>query len=301
MRNFLIILFAFLISSDDGLWAQTENYELAGTLKTDGNLLVPIKINIEINSDGTVTGSSVTNFYSEDKTESKITGQVDFKNQVLSFAEVQNISTSSDANDDEFCYIRVERLPWKQSKSKTIFNGSFSGHYPDSSSCAQGEIYLVSMDLLKNFVDENKMLSGLKDSLKHHYQNLESQEKSAEENTKVDLKAPLLNETEAFLNWNSADIRIHIWDSYEEDNDRFDIYINDSLFHNSVVATAHKKLYRFNFTGNACTIKIVAENEGKRPPNTFQAQLIDSAEVHTFETKLKKDEFVKLTFVRPRP
>lgn len=301
MKNLLILLFAFLSVSNYGLWAQTKSFQLAGTLKTDQNRLIPIKLNIEIQKDGRVTGTTITNFLSEDKTESQIIGQVDFDNQVLSFVETQNISTSSDASDDEFCYLQVDRLPWKKSETKTIFNGSFSGYYPDSSLCAQGEIYLVSMELLKQFVEENKLVSEIRDSLKRHYQNTEPQKESANSIAVVDLNAPLQNQTEAYLNWNAREIRIHIWDGYEEDNDRINIYVNDSLFHKAVVATARKKLYRFDFPGDTCTIKIVAVNEGKIPPNTFKAELLDSTQVHNIETKLKTGEYVKLKFVRPNP
>ena len=98
----------------------------------------------------------------------------------------------------------------------------------------------------------------------------------------------------------TAHIQINIWDNLEQDNDRFSIYVNGDLRYHSEEATSFKRQYRFNFEGDSCRIKIVAENEGRRPPNTFQAQLIDSDKTRTMETKLKKGEFIEFIFVKAK-
>jgi len=299
MKSYQLFFLCIAFHSFLSLCAQPLEYELTGTLKTQGNELVPLKLQLQVQEDGVVSGTSVTHFLSADRTESLISGFSDFEMQVLSFTEIQNISTNSSAAPDEFCYIRVRDLPWKKSVTKTIFNGSFTGYYPDSSQCAEGEIYLVSMELLKGFVNDSDMLSGLKDSLQHGLGDtvvtVEPETSSAETYS----EASLVNESERTFNWQSDEIQIQIWDQYEEDNDRFSIYVNGTLRHRFEVATAYKRLYRFNFTDrDTCTIKIVAENEGRRPPNTFQAQLVDGDESSSVETKLKKGEFVTFTFIK---
>ncbi len=300
MKFFYLIFTFVIVCCLTELTAQVKSYELVGTLKTENDQLVPFKLKFEVREDGSLHGQSETNFFSEDRTKSEISGKLDFKKQYLSFGEIRNLSTSSNANPNEFCYIRVDKLPWKKSVNKTIFNGRFTGFYPDSSICAKGDIYLVSIDMLKEFVDNNDALSGIKDSLKQHYGDSLTPISREEIIKEIDIKAPLINESKAVFQWYSSEIRINIWDNFEEDNDLFSIYVNDELRHQSEVATAFKKPYLFRFEGDSCTIRIVAENEGTRPPNTFQAQLVDSDKSRTLETKLKKGEFVEFVFIKAK-
>lgn len=275
------------------LKAQPEKFELIGTLKT-ADQLIPLKVNIEVEADGKVSGISSTNFLNADKTESRIEGTVDFKNQLMNFAEVGNLSTNSNAQASEFCYIRVKDLKWRQSKEKSIFNGKFKGYYPDSTECASGEIYLVSMEVLRKLVEQNPQLQNIKDSLKQV-----AQATPIDTTLRVNTEEPLMHESVLALPWHSDEVKLHVWDAFKEDNDRIDIYINDSLVYNNVVATAHKKTFKFKLESQtANSIKIVALNEGEQPPNTVNAQLIDGGKVHPLVTKLKTDEFVEVQLIK---
>ncbi len=300
MKCFLIPSL-FLVLLTNLLKAQPEKYELAGTLKTENNQLVPFKLNFSIDEDGFIKGHSETNFYSEDRTKSEISGRLDFKNRSISFSETRNISTASSASPDEFCYIHVDQLPLKKSQSKTIFNGQFRGLYPDGSVCAKGEIYLVSMEVLKEFVENNKMVSGIKDSLQRQHNSVSSQKIPIELKTDENPGPTLTHLDEKLLEWQSNEIVLNIWDAFEEDNDRFAIYVNDKVLYQNEVATHFKKQYRFNFVGDTCIVKIVAENEGIKPPNTFQAQLVDGQKSQRLNTKLKKGDYVKFVFIKIKP
>lgn len=291
---FLLFLF-FIVSVRVG--AQPGHFQLIGTLKTENDQLIPFKLDINVEAEGKISGISTTNFLNEDKTESKIEGSVDFEKQVLTFVEVENVSTSSDAKESEFCYIRVDNLHWRQSEEKSIFNGQFKGYFPDDSLCASGEIYLVSMNLLRKMFSKNKQLLEIRDSLKLAAQ----QPKDTANMIRTDPDAPLTHGAILSLPWQSRKVKLQIWDAYEEDNDRIDIYINDSLVHNSIVATAYKKTFQFDLEDDRVfSIKIVAENEGKRPPNTVNAYLIDAGKVHPLITKLKKDEFVEVRLTQSK-
>ena len=135
MKKFLHFLLLFLVTFC-GAIGQPDSFQLVGTLKTESDQLIPIKIDIEVQAEGKIKGISTTNFLNEDKTESRLEGTVDFEKQTLAFDEVGNVSTSSDAEENEFCYIRVKNLHWRQSHEKSIFNGKFNGYFPDSSVCA---------------------------------------------------------------------------------------------------------------------------------------------------------------------
>ncbi|HBF20673.1 MAG: hypothetical protein CMI36_10445 [Owenweeksia sp.] len=278
--------------------AQPDNLQLIGTLKTETNQLIPLKLTIDVQPGGEITGISTTNFLNEDRTESRITGKINFEKQMLEFSEIGNVSTSSDAKANEFCYIRVKNLHWRQNQEKSIFNGQFNGFFPDSSLCASGEIYLVNSQLLRKMVENNKRLRDIRDSLK---QAATSGVQDTAITARVDPDAPLQNAEVLSLAWHSNQVKLQVWDGFKEDNDRIAIYVNDSLRHKSVVAAAHKKTFQFDFENEkVLTIKIVAENEGSQPPNTVNTHLIDAGKVHPLSTKLKKGEFVEVRLLKSK-
>ncbi len=298
LATLLICIFFHSITS-----AQTKKYTLIGTLKTDAEQLIPIKLNIEVNRNGTLSGSSVTNFYNEDKTESKIQGKLDLKSQRISFREVSNISTKSDARADEFCFIQVENLAWELEKDKTIFNGKFKGVFPDSSTCASGNIYLVSMDLLKKMVQDNVKIKEIHDSLIHSSKEADTiktpvSQKNTTEPAQPALEPTLMHEALFTINWTSDVIKLNLWDSYKEDNDQVNIYVDDVLVHNAIKVKKRKRSFYFDLENDTCTLKIVAHNEGRTPPNTVNAQLIDEGKVQPLLTKLKKGEYVEVRIIK---
>ena len=99
----------------------------------EGSELIPLELKFEVNQEGRLEGTSVTNFFSQDRTKSRIVGQVDFERERLSFREVENLFTRSDADEQEFCYVQVPDMSWKEEGSKAVYEGRFVGYFPDSS------------------------------------------------------------------------------------------------------------------------------------------------------------------------
>lgn len=299
MNQFVKIFTFLMVGWASSVLAQEESYKLVGALIIDSDQMIPFKISFTVLEDGSLKGFSETNFLSEDKTTSDITGLMNRKNKWLSFSEQSNISTSSKADTDEFCYVTVKQLTWTRDNDKAVFNGDFIGTYPDGSQCAMGKIYLTSMGMIKSLASKNDKVKIIADSLQQHFN---MQQDSIEDDIKVNgvnkINKP---SSQKYLSWNSDKINLRIWDQFEEDNDMYSLYFNDSLYFKNEVATNMKKSYSFDFVSDTCKVTVIAENEGNRPPNTFEVQMVDINNIHNLQSKLKKGEYFEILIYRQEP
>jgi hypothetical protein len=276
------------------LHAQTKDYRLVGTLRAEGSELIPLELKFEVDQKGRLEGTSVTNFFSQDRTKSRIVGQVDFERERLSFREVENLFTRSDADEQEFCYVQVPDMSWKEEGSKAVYEGRFVGYFPDSSTCAEGTIILASPEMLERVIKKNpRKIRKILDSVS-----------VAKDSESTDLPAPVEEKSVRpepppgevkkieHIQWSSEYIRIAIWDFSDVDGDRIDIYVNGALHAADQEVRAQKKNYRIRMEGDTCRISVVAKNEGRIAPNTFRAQLLDSERSHSVGSRLKQGESV---------
>ena len=290
MRRWLI-LFTGLCGL---LHAQTKDYRLVGTLRAEGSDLIPLELKFEVDQEGRLEGTSVTNFFSQDRTRSKIIGQVDFEKDRLSFREVENLFTRSDADEQEFCYVQVLDMSWKEEGSKAVYEGRFVGYFPDSSLCAEGVIILASPKMLEQVIKKNpKKIRKILDSVSVAKDMESTMDVPAPiEEKPVRLEAPGEVKKIEHIQWTSEYIRIAIWDFSDVDGDRIDIYVNGALHAVDQEVRSQKKNYRIRMEGDTCRISVVAKNEGRIAPNTFRAQLLDSERSHSVGSRLNQGESV---------
>lgn len=290
--SFLLILLFF--GTFNHVHSQEERFEFVGALITTNNYKITLKLNFVVDEKGIVSGKSITDFYGENSTESKIEGKLDLTSKLLSFHEVSNISTKSDADASTFCYIKVDNIPVTVQDEKNVIKGDFQGFLPNGDLCAKGEIYLVGADILER-------LSANEDPKEN------SSDTNPEINDPVtlsDLKK-VINPSEQLshnqkltLNWDSKVIKLNVWDSYFEDHDKINIYVNGELTFDTIEIRERKKSYELPFVDGKCTLKIEAVNVGLAPPNTVHASLIDGGVVWPFLTKLNKGEFAIIEIVQ---
>lgn len=266
---FFALLIPVYIYCQDG-----NNYEFIGMLKLSESGIIPYKITFKKNSESKIEGFSITDFYGSNKTKSKIEGSVSKKQNNITFTETENISTISNANPKDFCYIHVKNASIKRKNGKTIMEGVFYGKFNNDSNCAKGTIYLVGTDVL--------------DKIKKH-------DTALNKTNAVNL----LNKTnQTFLtadhklniNWQSQQIILELWDAAAFDNDAITLKIDEKPILENYIIEREKKIITVPFATNLCTIKIYAVSEGKNPPNTVNVILRDSVTSHAIVTKLKKGE-----------
>lgn len=289
-KEYLIFIICVLTYSF--VRGQKEKIELIGTLETETAQLISLKLSFTVDEHGVINGTSTTDFYGANRTVSVIKGNLNLKNQRLSFKEIANVNTRSDAKASEFCYIEVNNLSIKRKNEKSILNGKFKGYFPNGEPCANGRIYLVGANVLENLIETEivpaltKKLEAKEDTSVQRAQNIRRA---------INPTTTLKGGGAMAIDWQSNVVRLDVWDSYQEDNDRINIYVDGQLVHANLEVKEQKQSFTFPFIKETLTLRIEAENEGTNPPNTVNAQLIDNGKIQPLVTRLNKKQSVTVT------
>jgi len=284
MNSFYLLIFVFC--SYSCIAQESTEYEFIGTLELSNHSTISYKLTFKDIGDGKIEGFSVTDFMGGHRTKSKITGVFDHKEKKLSFEETQNVITKSDAEPENFCYVHVKDARIKMTKGKSIIQGSFKGQFPNGGSCISGYIYLIGSDFLFKKLDKRlKLLEKTKviDSTKSANASSAKLKEQLEENF-------LSAGEELKVNWVSDEIILEIWDAEKVDQDKITIFVNGSTILRNYQVEKAKKIIRIPFEADTYTIRILAESEGKTPPNTTHVLLVDDTQLIPIVTNLQKGE-----------
>lgn len=268
-KNSLLILMCF---TTHFIYSQEiKMNEFIGVLKLGNESFITYKINFKEIGDNKIEGYSITDFYGTQKTKTKIIGFYDKSKKTISFHETINLSTKSDASDNEFCFVNVKNAKLKIKNNKLIIYGKFQGKFENDSNCASGTVLLTSTDFLisDTIAKNNNIVSQLLN-------------KSEENHLKTNEKLT--------LNWNSDKLKLEIWDAAKVDDDKITLYINDQLFLENYSVISQKKYIEIPILESSYLLKIIAMDEGKMPPNTVNIKLIDGSNSTPIVTNLKKGE-----------
>lgn len=254
---------------------QNLEYEFVGALKLNDSSIITYKLNFTRIDNNKISGFSTTDFFGSQKTKTKIEGEWDVAKKRISFSETRNILSSSDAKNEDFCFVSVKNARVKTVAGKNLIAGNFTGTLPNDSNCAKGSFQLIGKDLL--------IRGKRKDSLHE-----------------ITTNKPLILESgkEHSINWRSDTIEIEIVDALNADDDRISIYLNNDILLENYSANTQVKKISVPFDNDKCTLKIVAISEGIKPPNTVKVTLIDGAINETLSTKLNKGESAAVVLKR---
>ncbi len=297
-RFFKILFWVVFNLLNYSLLGQPNKIEFIGALETKEHQVITYKLSLSVYSNGDVTGTTITDFYGKNSTESKIVGKLNKANNLLSFREISNIRTKSKAEASDFCYIHVSNLLLETKNDKAVINGKFKGYFPNGNVCAEGKIFLVSATILEKLNINEEFIAVLNDTIgsKEIFDDKTITANSIK--NYINPSKQLANDELLAVKWNSKTIRIDVWDSYQEDHDQINIYMNEKLVHKAVELKGRKQSFEFTFETEKCVIKIEAINEGTSPPNTVNANLIDDGIIQPFITKLKKGQSASIEISR---
>lgn len=274
---------------------QGQHYEFIGAIRPKGLSAIDIKLSFKVDAQGNVQGTSITDFYGANQTVSEIVGRLDQEQQLLSFKETENLNTHSEAEASSFCFIEVRNLKLSLKNDSALMSAPFKGTYADGSACAEGTISLMKAQYL-----EHAILAEMANpsSAERPKNQVPKMEKPALLET-LDPKKPLKHGSLVPLAWDSDSIRLELWDSFEEDGDRVDVFVNGTKELSNFKVKERKQAFVFVPKARPFVIKIVATNEGSNPPSTVHANLIDGATVQATVVKLKKGESVEIQLIAP--
>jgi hypothetical protein len=289
----ILLSIILLIEFQSITLSQDNHYEFIGVLNAESNGFITYKLIFEELKNGKIEGESISDFYGKDCTISKIEGSIDKKNNKISFKETTNLSTKSKASTNLFCYVHADNLKIKTTHGKSIIQGTFNGYFPSGKSCVDGSIYLVSADILETISDKIDKIdtTKLEDSTKLDLKKLK---------TIVDENKTLTANQHLKIKPNTNELNLEIWDSYREDGDQVDIYINEQKIREHIEIKQERKVISIPLSTDTKYIKIVAVNEGTTPPNTVNFQLKDGTNYTSANTRLKKGEAIFIDVTRKK-
>jgi hypothetical protein len=187
------------------------------------------------------------------------------------------MTKSSQALSD-FCFIVTEL----NIKPNYVLQGSFSGYTSSNDHCAEGEIYLKKYNIAntqKTIVQTNTEVSTPKIN----------DEK---------LKFDLIDGTQTVdLIINSDKVEIYVFDNGFVDGDVIDVFLDGSPVLENFEITKEKKRIQLLMRNNT-TLRVVAKNSGKSPPNTaFILVMTNEVPLKSYQTKLKEQEAFTLNLL----
>lgn len=277
-----------------------QSYQLTGSVKAEGLEALSIALNFEVDAQGNLKGTSTIDVDGPNETQSAIEGRVDWPAKKLSFRETKNLSSLAQEDQVEFCYVSAQALQILSVDEQEMVFGPFQGFLEDSSSCTQGSLHLVG----KLQPAAPKASPTKKATIVHSDAKTEKKETKLAEETNLhpteEKKEQTLNGGGVLmLDWEREEISLDIWDSFEEDGDQVEVYLNDSLLYPALDIRLQKQTLNFGAQSEPFTIRIRSTNEGSQPPTTVHAVLKSAQNEQRLVIKLKKGESAALSFFKP--
>jgi len=301
----LIQLLSFLIVFAPTSWTLQagELQEFLGTIQLQDKSVITYKISFEEHADGTITGKSITDFAGSHRTESRIKGRLNRKKNLISFSELENVYTKSDSEEQDFCYIHLYNAKIKIAKKKSIIQGHFYSRYLDGSLCIEGDIYLVGAE---QFIKQIEKVEKTKDRAKHIIKNDEKLQKMEEvqvelNNTKIAIKeAVLIAEDKMTLKTIGNSVTIKIWDAEQLDGDMISIRNDDNYLLHRYRIAKHPKEIVIPMDNDTLQLILIADNEGRIPPNSANVEIVTSEGDIPLKLKLNKGKEAEVLIVRKK-
>lgn len=275
------------------LRGQDGTFELEGVLTVDSLQTLSIRLNFSIDEQGNIAGQSITDFDGADRTVSRITGQFEPAKNAFSFKETENVTTQSKVESSRFCFIEASGLKIQAMGNQAAVKGTFNGFFPSGEKCATGKIMLVG-NTLQIPAKQRSTITKEKENRKPTSVPAEN----AFVKLGTDEEAELTNGSTKYFKWKSDTVILEVWDQFDEDNDRVHIYYNGQLVHSSIEVKNRKQTFYFKANSEANSLRIEAENEGERPPNTVKVRLIDGRNVQVYNSKLRKGESIRMEIMK---
>lgn len=292
IRNKSLCISSLLFLLITGLLnGQSYEHEFIGTIQLIDKSLITYKLQFDVDEEWNVKGKSITDFAGAHRTESRIKGKIDDKEDMISFHEYENISTKSDYPDSTFCFVHVKNARIKLNRNKSIIQGHFYGRYADNTICAEADLYLISEDFVLSKM--RKVTDAAKVVVKD--EKLEKTE-AAIEKTNENLANIILEKDEEFKYATSSEmIELRIFDPEYEDGDVISLYINGRTVLSKYSVKKKAKIIRVKLEGETTRIRLVANYEGKLPPNSANIELVDNDDISPLKLKLNQDSEVFIT------
>lgn len=272
-----------------------DNHQFVGTIQLEDQSIISYKLLFDEYANGTIKGTSITDFAGSHRTESDITGVLNDKKDKISFRELGNITTKSDVEAEDFCYIEMERGDVSLSKKKAMIKGTFTSKYSNGDPCIQGMIMLMSETVF------NKRLAKVEKKVKR-FAPRSKKEKTleilADSRASVEETLVLKDGEVLTLSAYTDTVTLQVWDDQYIDGDQITILVNGTPLISGHEVRQTMDTFQIALPTNTTTITISADNEGKYPPNSSNVSILHKETEIPVSVRLLEGKRATFSFVK---
>lgn len=294
-RIFLLLFFGITA----GLHAQTLRTEFVGTLSVKGGDSYAYKLHLS-DSDGVLTGYSVTDVMGPNETKTAIVGSIDEKKKQINFRETKVLQTKTRPAPGDFCCLVYGHLKVGKIQGTQTLKGSFTGYRDDGKTeCASGKLAMVCpRDILEKMLkaQNGSAQQAKKDTVEtlpkpativYDTEIPESQIKKVMPGNSIGLDCP------------ASSVTIELWDFRTIDGDRITLTQDDKPVLENYTLTATHKILHVKLDGNPSVLELIALNEGTEPLNTARIRIACGNKEYYLDASTTVDKSVKIALKRP--
>ncbi len=258
--------------------AQVSNVVFIGSINLKGGDLYSYKIQVH-DSDGVLTGYSVTDVMGPNETKTLIKGSINGNKKQLKFKETKVVSTKAKTGIS-LCFISAS-LKASSKKGTTILQGPFTGYTETGAECATGNMLLVSAvdvmdklmktDLKKDTnVTKNMMKVMAPEPVEEKKETVVYQVEDGIPDAKIAKVGVGMTKE---ITHSSSRAKIQVWDARTVDGDVITILQNDKVILENYRLTGIYKDLTIDLNNSTETLKVIAVTEGTEPLNTARMKV----------------------------
>lgn len=268
-----------------GVFAQTTQVVFLGSMSVSGGRSYPYKLFVN-DSDGILTGYSVSDIAGADETKTLIKGSTNTSKKQLTFKETKLIYTKSAT---EMCYLHSTLKVGSMQGAATL-TGNFKGYRADGKTeCGKGKLMLVgAQDILDKLLEIAKEDSTHTAQVATHHA-----EKPINE---AEITKILPGNSKEIL-CSSADVELEVWDAKSNDGDIITLLQDGKPLLEQYKITYHHKVLTVRISESGSTqLQLVAINEGSEPLNTARIKITSGGVVQYMDasTTVGRDVIIVL-------
>ncbi len=269
-----------------GVFAQSSQMVFLGSMSVSGGKSYPYKLFVN-DSDGMLTGYSVSDIAGADETKTLIKGSTNTSKKQLTFRETKLVYTKSAT---EMCYLHTTLKAGSIHGAATL-KGNFKGYRADGkTACGKGKLMLVGaqdiLDKLLEIAKEDSIPTASKVATNRA-------EKPINE---AEITNILPGNSKEIL-CSSADVELEIWDAKSNDGDIVTLLQDGKPLLEQYKITYHHKVLTVHISEIGSTqLQLVAINEGSEPLNTARIKITSGGAVQYVDasTTVGKDVILVL-------
>ena len=274
LKRYFLLLFSVIHTVIT--WAQQKDMVFVGSVSTGNDVNFTYKLSFS-DSNGVISGYSVTDLMGPNETKTSIKGTINTDKKTIDFREVKLLSSKVKADKNQVCYIYGHLKMIKKQKTLCL-KGTFTGYDEHKAECAKGTLMLISAeDLLAKLTKMARTRDTAKDPVLTTNMIEEKKEEILGPDTKIAEPRNVIGldpGKSLEIKCKTNHVKLSIWDDKINDGDIITMQHNSTVILDNYRLTGKYKDVEIDLANpDGDVLKITAVNEGTQPLNTARIKV----------------------------